>query len=424
MSAKLISFTILIVLVSLAFRFFTYYSQLITLQNGENVNLETRLTEEPVIKNGRQQFRVKTIGGQRINVTTGLSPQYKYGDRIRVSGNVKSNDYNGYTFFTMNFPKLQIAKNDHNFIVSAATGVRRSANILYQKSMPPVSSSLLSGIVFGGDQGLPKSFMEDLQVSGVVHVIAASGMNVTFVAGALIGVLGTFLKRQIAITIAIFGVLFYAFVSGFEPSIVRASIMAVLAFSAGLLGRQNFALGALFITACVMLFHSPFLVMDVGFQLSFLATLGILIIKPVLDLIIKKQNSLFKLIGDDLGTTIAAQLATIPILLAVFGNYGLLSILVNALVLWTVPILMVIGSIGLILGMVFEPLGQVVLFLAIPILFYFEKVITYFGNLGWIVTIPEVSPSVWIGYYLLLFSVILLINQYRSQNKLKREKVS
>lgn len=416
MSTKLIIWILLIAAAGLAIRLITYNSQLSILQNGEKVELETRLNDTPEIKNGRQQFRVKTQNGQRVNITTGLIPQYRYGDRIRVSGSVKSNEYNGHTFFTMNFPKLQIVNNDHNFIARAATEVRRSANDLYQKSMPPVSSSLLSGIVFGGDQGLPKSFMEDLQVSGVLHVIAASGMNVTFVAGALIGVLGAFLKRQIAITIAIFGVLFYAFVSGFEPSIVRASIMSILAFSASLLGRQNFAVGALLITVFTMLFHSPFLISDVGFQLSFLATLGILIIKPVLDSKFDKKATLFKLIGDDLGTTIAAQLATIPILMAVFGNYGLLSILVNALVLWTVPILMVIGSVGLFLGMIFEPLGQILLFLAIPILFYFEKVISYFGNLGWTISITEVSPYVWIGYYFILGSVIIFVH---NKNKIR-----
>ncbi len=424
MSVKVIVRIVLIMVVVLGFRFFTYFLDLPVLENGGKVDLETRLTDEPVIKNGRQQFRVKTKEGQKINITTGLTPQYKYGDKISIFGVVKTSEYNGHTFFTMNFPKLQIVNNDHNFIARAAVGVRVSANTLYQKSMPPVSSSLLSGIVFGGDQGLPKNFMEDLRVSGVVHVIAASGMNVTFVAGALIGMLGAFFKRQIAITIAIFGVIFYSFVSGFEPSIVRASIMAVIAFSASLLGRQNFAVGALLITAFVMLFHSPSLISDVGFQLSFLATIGIVAIKPILDSSFNKKIILFKLVGDDLGTTIAAQLATIPVLLAVFGNYGLLSVLVNALVLWTVPILMIIGSVGLILGMIFEPLGKLVLLLAIPIIYYFEKVITYFGNLGWTVSIPEVSPFVWIGYYLLLFSGILLIHQYRSQNKLKRENTS
>ncbi|HVF69304.1 MAG TPA: ComEC/Rec2 family competence protein [Xanthomonadales bacterium] len=404
-----------------------------TIKDGQELNFRTRLTDEPEIKNGRQKLRVKTEAGQRIIIITGLESEFQYGDTVDISGNVKTNVYKGHTFFTMNTPTLQIATNDHNFITGSATSVRRFANNLYSKSLPPVSASLLSGIVFGGDQGLPKNFMEDLQVSGVVHVIAASGMNVTFVAGAMIGVLGALFKRQIAITIAIFGVLFYAFISGLEPSIVRASIMAIMAFSAQLLGRQSFALASLFITAFVMLFYSPVLVTDVGFQLSFLATLGILLIKPILSFERPKgvEKILFStssnnkkfdfgfikhiLLSDDVGTTIAAQIATIPVLLAVFGNYGLLSIFINALVLWTVPLLMIIGSIGLLVGFVFEPLGGIFLFLAIPVLFYFEKIVSFFGNLGWTMSIPAVSISVWIGYYLIVGSFLLFMRKKKSQ---------
>lgn len=397
----------------LIFRLFIYYSNSQDLISRQKLEFETRLTQDPEIKNGRQQFRVKSASGQRINITTGLSPQFQYGDILYISGKVKSNKYKGHTFYTMNFPKLQLTNNDQNFISVAAAKIRNFANDLYKKSLPPISSSLLSGMVFGGNNGLPKSFMEDLQVSGVVHVIAASGMNVTFVASALIGVLGVLFRRQIAITIAIFGVLFYAFISGFEPSISRASVMAIIAFSASLLGRQNFALASLIVTAFIMLFYQPFLILDVGFQLSFLATLGILIIKPVLDLGFKRLGPISKILGDDLGTTIAAQLATVPMLLAVFGNYGVLSILINALILWTVPILMIIGSVGLLLGFIFEPLGQVFLSLAIPILFYFQKVVQYFGNLGWTIRIPEVSVYVWVGYYFILISWVIGVKRGR-----------
>lgn len=412
---------ILILIIGLGSRFFIYFSQPQNLKNGQKLEFKARLSEVPQLKNGRQEFRIKSSSGKRIKITTGLSPQFQYGDKLHISGIVKSNEYKGNTFFTMNFPKLQLINNDQNFISGAAAQIRNFANKLYQKSLPPISSSLLSGMVFGGDNGLPKNFMEDLQVSGVVHVIAASGMNVTFVASALIGVLGALFRRQIAITIAIFGVLFYAFISGFEPSITRASIMAIIAFSASLLGRQNFALASLILTAFIMLFYSPFLISDVGFQLSFLATLGILLIKPILDSGFKRLGPLSKLVGDDLGTTIAAQLATVPVLLAVFGNYGVLSILINALVLWTVPILMIIGTIGLLLGFIFEPLGQVFLILSVPILFYFQKIVQYFGNLGWTIQIRELSIFVWIGYYLLLFSGIIMINQNRIQKELKRE---
>lgn len=390
----------------LAVRLVTYFPQAQKLKNGQQLSITTRITDVPQVQGSRQQFRIKIDRGERITITTGLFPRYSYGDRITIKGKVKTNIYKGHEFFTMNYPTLQAVNNDQNFITRAANQIRRKTDIIFQKSLPPASAGLLSGIVFGGNQGLPKDFMDALRTGGVVHVIAASGMNVTFVAGALIGILGAFLKRRLALTIAILGIVFYAFLSGFEPSIVRAAIMACFAFSAALLGRQNFALTSVFITAGLMLFYAPDLLFDVGFQLSFLATLGILLIKPILDGGLGRLGKLGGLGSENITTTIAAQIATLPILLSVFGSFGMLSILVNALVLWTVPVLMAIGSIGLLLGFIFEPLGKIVLFTAIPILFYFEKTVMYFGGMNLVWTIPEVSIAIWIGYYLLVLAVI------------------
>jgi len=405
---RFIFISILLFLV-LGLRFFLFSQDYSSYKDGQSLMFTTRLTEEPQEKFGKQQFRVRTPRGDKITIITGLNPLYQYGDKIKISGSVSQKDYKGHTFSSMKNPTLQIDNTDQNFISQAATIIRRRASTLYQNNLPPVSASLLTGIVFGGNQGLPDKFVQQLRSSGVVHVIAASGMNVTFVAGALIGILSAIFKRQTALTIAILGIVFYAFLAGFEPSIVRAAIMAILAFSANLLGKQNLALLSIFLTGYIMLMLSPILISDVGFQLSFLATLGILLIKPLLPF----GKNVFLL--DDLGTTIAAQIATVPILLSVFGSYGILSIVVNGIVLWTVPVLMILGSLGLLFGMIFAPLGKIFLFLSEPILFFFERTVAYFGNLGWTLTIPSVSPTVWVGYYFLLGAIIILFQKRKQK---------
>jgi competence protein ComEC len=108
------------------------------------------------------------------------------------------------------------------------------------------------------------------------------------------------------------GVLFYAFLAGFEPSIVRAAAMAIIAFGAALFRRQYFAFVSLFFTGYVMLFYRPSNIFDIGFQLSFLSTFGILGIKPLLPL-----QKYFLVEG--VSTTLAAQLTTFPVLFGVFG---------------------------------------------------------------------------------------------------------
>jgi len=183
--------------------------------------------------------------------------------------------------------------------------------------------------------------------------------------------------------------------AGLEASIIRASIMGILVFSSQIMGRQSLAANGLFLAGFVMLFISPILISDIGFQLSFASTLGILSIKP-------------------LPTTIAAQIATLPILLANFGTYSIYSILVNGLVLWTVPILMMVGGAGAIAGLILEPAGQLLIYLCYPLLLYFETIVNFFGKMGGIITIQTLSWQFIIGYYCLLGSGLIIFRKTHS----------
>jgi competence protein ComEC len=150
-----------------------------------------------------------------------------------------------------------------------------------------------------------------------------------------------------------------------------------------------------------MLFLEPYIISDVGFQLSFLATLGILLIKPLLPL--PKKN----IVSEDFGTTVAAQVSTLPVLLGTFGMFGILSIIVNVLILWTVPVLMLFGSIGLLTGLLFEPVGKLILYFCLPFLIYFEYIVSLFGGVGWILEIKQFPWQFTLGYYLLLLAFVL-----------------
>lgn len=393
--------TIVLILLSIiGIRSYNYYKTLPVYQDGQKIKVLATVTEEPKISYGKQRVKVKTRDGVRITVVTQAAPIYQYGDDLVLDGVFTKERFEDYEYWVIYFPNLQIAKNDHNSITSAAYGIRNEAKDLFESTLPPVASSLLLGIVLGGKHGMPDAFLENLRTVGVLHVIAASGMNVSFVAVFLVAVLGKVLRRHLALFTAIIGIGFYVTVAGFEPSIVRAAIMSTLALTASLLGRPSAAIITLCITGYVMLTVSPGLWEDIGFHLSFLSTLGILVVKPLLAF---GKNIFF---SDDVGTTVAAQIATLPILLGVFGNYGLLSVLINAMILWTVPLLMALGSLAILLGNIFEPLGKLPLFLSYPFLWYFETVVNFFGGSGWVLEIPELPITVWVGYYLILGAII------------------
>jgi competence protein ComEC len=240
-----------------------------------------------------------------------------------------------------------------------------------------------------------------------MHVVAASGMNVTLLAGFLMSIFGVFFHRKVALLLGMSGVVVYAILSGLDPSIVRAAIMAQLAFGAVLFGRQYNGIYGLALTAGAMVLWSPLLIEDIGFQLSVLATLGIIVLNPLFTRYVKNFASLNFVIVEDLITTFSAQVFTLPILLLAFGQYGLLSILVNMLVLWTIPLITIVGGIGVLVGLLVAPLGQAIVYVCLPLLWYFVKVTSFFAGISPVLTFSQLPFSLLLGYYLLLAAGII-----------------
>lgn len=408
MNSKLLVF----LLVILSFRFYFFYSNQHQFADKQKISFEIEILSQPQVVGSWQVFTAnyenQSFGKLRIRITTGRFPEVNYGDFVRISGPVRvlprAREVQSYGVGTplsqmlinsniaMYFPKIETVNNSSNILQSSLKRIsklRQKLISLFSQTLPSPSSSLLLGIIFGIKEQMPKDFSNNLKTSGVFHVIAASGMNVTLVGGFISTGLAFFLKRQIAIGLSILGIMFYAILAGLEPSIIRASIMGILVFSAQIMGRQTLAINGLSLTGFAMLFIDPALISDIGFQLSFAATFGILYIRS-------------------LPSTIAAQIATLPILLANFGIYSIYSILVNGLVLWTVPILMVVGGVGAILGLILAPLGQLLIYLCYPLLLYFETMVNFFGKIGGVLTINNFPWQFTVGYYCLLVSVLLI----------------
>ncbi len=386
----------LFLLIVLVFRFIQFYHSNPIYHDGEEVALTTTLQAEPTSSSGGQKFTIRTPTNQLISVTTEANPAFHYGQVVQVSGRLQSHKFaDGQTILSLYHPTVLLKKESDNPISAFAIAIKLHTEKMYTNALPQIPASLLMGIVFGAREQFPTNFWNDLQTTGVLHVIAASGMNVTFVSAALLYTLGLFLRRRTALVIGSLGIIFYVFLVGFQASILRASIMGLLAFGAGLLGRQNVAAFALFVSGYLLLLWQPSFLFDVGFQLSFMATLGIMFLKPLIPL----QDNL---LTESFTTTLAAQLGTLPILLGVFGQIGLLSLLVNALVLWTVPLLMIFGSLSAIIGLAFPFIGQLLVYPILPFLVYFESVVSYFGQSNWMIHLSNVPAVMWIGYYCLL----------------------
>jgi len=421
----------------LGIRLILFFSQPNVLKQGDSLDFQASLTTEPEIVFNSQKLRIN-YQGKKIIVFAPRYPEFFYGDKLHVQGIVKekefvssdsigaSNQNNRVTkikTISLLNPKIELVKNRENvalnfqdaFLTPIQSGLAVVFNLrqrlinIFNTALPVTFAGLMLGIAFGIKEAMPQVFLDNLRQVGVVHVIAASGMNVTMTAGFLSSISMQFFKRQTALFISIFGIIFYAFLAGFEPSIIRASIMGVLVFSSQILGRQSLATYSLFLTAFVMLFLAPEQIESLGFQLSFLSTTGILYIQPLILRLkpFRKKNFL----TESFATTFCAQAATLPILILVFGTYSLWAIPVNMLVLWTVPYLMLIGALGSLFGLLFAPLGQLVLLLSLPLLIYFEKIVNFFAGLGSVITFPVLGWPFAASYYCFLIALILILRR-------------
>ncbi|MDP3941539.1 MAG: ComEC/Rec2 family competence protein, partial [bacterium] len=392
------------------------------------------LFKEPTVEGKFQKFSFTPAGRERVFVTVSSFPRYFYGQELHIRGTVKQqkifakNTKNESTettsllrtenvINTMFFPTIEARE---VWLFSSLSALRKNLITIFSSTLSPATESLMLGIVFGIRSTMPNDLAERLRTTGVIHITAASGMNVTMVAGAVFFLLAGFLRRQIAIVVGFLFVWMYALLAGFEPSILRASIMSSFAFGASLIGRQNTGILALLLTASLMLLISPSLLQDVGFLLSCFATLGIILFGQIapqgqfgIDPLQKREGSLLGSFRQDIQTTVAAQAGTLPILFAYFGQYNLLSIVVNALILWTIPILMTLGAAGAVVGLIYRPFASLILYLSLPLLSYIAFVVDVFSRYPAFVQLQNVPIVFVIGYYCIFFSVYLFFRSKR-----------
>lgn len=211
------------------------------------------------------------------------------------------------------------------------------------------NASLAGGVIVGAKQSLGEKWLGAFRDTGIIHIVVLSGYNLTLVSNSIVR--GTaFLPQAIRLSCGVFGIISFAIMVGGGATVVRASVMAVLGMLVGFVNRPHALLRALFLAALVMVFWNPFVLMfDSGFQLSFMATLGLIVMAPILE----KKFTLVPVSSGFRGIvagTVATQLAVLPLLLYHIGVVSLIAPVVNMLVLPVVPTVMLIGFLTGVVG--------------------------------------------------------------------------
>jgi competence protein ComEC len=230
-------------------------------------------------------------------------------------------------------------------------GLRRGAADALTLSLPEPHAGLAAGILVGLRDRVDRELAADFTTAGVSHIVAISGWNIAIVAASVTAMAGALTGRRRAM-VTIVAITAYVAFAGASPSVVRAAAMAGVVLLARETGRAGRAAAALGWAATILLAIDPTLVMDVGFQLSTLATAGLLVwATPCAGAIDRAtRHRLPGWLTESLGVSLAAQLATLPVVLAAFGRLAIVSPLVNLFVVPLVAPAMAAGVVALVAG--------------------------------------------------------------------------
>lgn len=346
--------------------------------NSETVTVEGIIMAEVDIRSDRQYVLVRIlwleVSSYRREVSGKLLvkakryPEYTYGDRIKIQAKLVSPP----TFDTFSYSDL-LAKDDiyvvafnpkiyllaHGqgepfwaLIFGIKTILSERINILFSEP----EAGLVAGLLLGLRRSIPADIMNDFSRAGLTHILAISGYNVSLMV-IIFGLIFRSAGRRWRFFGMMGGIIFLVLFTGFSASVIRAALMGGFVLFAILRGRKSNGLLMLFLSAFIMVFFQPrMLTVDLSFQLSFLATLGLILCLPFIEKYTKKLPNFLE---ENMSVTLAAQVFTTPLILYKFGKFSLIAPVANILFLPFVPIIMFFSFFGMAISYIFPPFALI-----------------------------------------------------------------
>lgn len=376
----------------------------------------------------------REVHGRVLVIDYEAWPLHAYGDEVRVRGTLErprpivgstSSPQAGFAYdrYLSRFGVTAVVRRAKVETLSTGHGsrvlaplyrVREATEARINRIYPEPHAALLAGLLLGSRRGMPEQLQRVFQRTGLSHIVAISGANITMVLSILSALL-FFVPARGRALLLVLSIIGYTVIAGATASVVRAAIMGILGVVALEVGRQRHTLIAIGVAAVLMVGWNPkVLWFDPSFQLSFLAVLGLSLLSPHLERWLKSVPRTLG-VREALTMTIAAQLFAVPLVVVLFGELSLVSPLANVLVAPVLPFAMLIGVLGLGISVVWFPLGQFVSLSAWGLL----EVVLWFAERCASLPFAAVRvahPSAWVvgGYYTVLVAVLFHFHLRRS----------
>ncbi|MGB0925489.1 MAG: ComEC/Rec2 family competence protein, partial [Minisyncoccia bacterium] len=395
-------------------------------QENIEIPLVGNIVQKPEIK-GQQQELVVDVKGlitggtiepvkTRMLVKTYDTKIYHYGEKIKftttpqipesfVGDTDRVFDYEHFLekdsiYYTGKSADITIIENARTSVLGSLYSLKSALIKKMYEYIPRPESSLLIGVLLGEKTALGDKLENDFRTTGLMHIVVLSGYNVSLVIFAVMLLL-RFLPLYTRSVIAILGIIGFALLVGAGPTVIRASIMALFIVLGQMVGRQYHVERALVIAGLLMVLYNPWILFfDISFQFSFLATYGLIVLSPYLEKFFSRVPKKLLLQESAVATT-AAQIMVAPLILYYIGDFSIISIVVNMLVLFMVPVSMLLGFLMAVFGFIFPPLASL---LAVPTLYslkYILFIVDVFADIPFAkITFPKFSflwVLVWYG---------------------------
>lgn len=408
-----------------------YGSSSLATMIGDETMLSGVVIREPDERERSTHLYVES-GKDTLLVTVDRHTDIQYGDEVLVSGEIekpstfetelgRTFNYIGYLLardveYLIRYPTITVLREDSgNLIIADLLRYKEKLLLGIGSVIREPEAGLAAGLLLGVKQALGDSLETAFRQSGIIHIVVLSGYNVMLVV-AFFRFFMKPLPRAWQVVLGLLAIAAFALLVGLSATVVRASIMAGLVLVAGYWSRQYDVLRALFFAGLVMLLINPYLLMyDIGFQLSFMATLGLLLIAPRLEIAMIDGQWLG--VKEFFLATLATQIAVLPLLMFHIGEVSLVAVIVNILVLPIVPLAMLgaflSGVAALVLPIIALPIATITSVL-LSIIIYCA---TWFAGLPFAtLTLPAFS-----AYWIPIMYLALVLTYFISKRWLEKK---
>ncbi len=402
---------------------------------GEKVTIEGLVTQEPDMRARVQHLSVEDgETHERVLVTADRFLDIAYGDYVSVEGILKKPEsfetdlgrtfnYEGYlkargVKYIISYGDITVLRHgEGNAVLSKLYQAKQVFMRVIEAHIPEPEAGLSEGLLLGVKRALGEDLEQIFREVGIIHIVVLSGYNIMLVVEAVTRLLAYVAFLRTRLVVGVCAIITFAFLVGLSATVVRASVMAVLVLIARATGRTYAIMRALVFAGVGMLIINPYLLaFDPGFQLSFLATLGLIVCAPLIDARLSRVPSAFG-IREFLTATLATQLFVLPLLLYSMGMFSVVSVLANVLVLPMVPFAMLFTFLTGMCGLIVPVLGTIAGFAAYLTLTYIVKIAEVLGTAPFAAfTVPAFPFWVVLVSYGVLICVLVKLSRPSDSN--------